>query len=133
MGSNFSIFQFKGQGQPWVRRPRIVRWTLWMAMGLVLTACQGLPSHEYEPFVPLPPEKRIMNEVRVRWEVRSDVAEFCSRAIQMGQGQAFSPPPMACALWDVARKECTVVTGPRPNHVVLGHEVRHCFEGRFHP
>jgi len=25
-----------------------------------------------------------------------------------------------------------VVTGPNPNHVVLGHEVRHCFEGHFH-
>jgi len=50
----------------------------------------------------------------------------------MGREQAYFTPPVACAIWSVPAKECTVVTGPKVTHVALGHEVRHCFEGRFH-
>ena len=102
----------------------------------LLAGCQtipgNLPAHEYEPFKPLPVEKRLMNEVRIRWEVREDVVQFCAKAIQMGKEQAYITPPVACAVWDVPKKECIVITGPKPTHVALGHEVRHCFEGRFH-
>ena len=102
----------------------------------LLAGCQtipgNLPAHEYEPFKPLPVEKRLMNEVRIRWEVREDVVQFCAKAIQMGKEQAYITPPVACAVWDVPKKECIVITGHKPTHVALGHEVRHCFEGRFH-
>ena len=111
----------------------------WLGLAGVLGMLVGchslpgnLPAHEYEPFKPLPPEKRLMNEVRIRWEVREDVVEFCARAIKMGKEQAYITPPVACAVWDVPKRECTVITGPQLTHVALGHEVRHCFEGRFH-
>jgi len=111
----------------------------WVLLTWVLTwlsACQSLPgqlpAHEYEPFKPLPADKRLMNEVRLRWEVREDVAQFCAKAIQMGKQQAYITPPMACAVWEEQKQECVVITGPQPTHVALGHEVRHCFEGRFH-
>jgi hypothetical protein len=41
--------------------------------------------------------------------------------------------PIACAVWTKTTNECKIITGPNPNHLVLGHEVRHCFEGHFHP
>ena len=111
----------------------------WLLLSLVfglLAGCQTmpghLPAHEYEPFKPLPAEKRLMNDVRIRWEVREDVAQVCAKAIQMGKEQAYITPPLACAVWDVPQQECIVITGPKPTHVALGHEVRHCFEGRFH-
>ena len=116
------------------QRP-ITRVFVWGTLTL-LVGCQtlpgNLPAHEYEPFKPLPVEKRLMNEVRIRWEVREDVAQVCAKAIQMGKEQAYITPPVACAVWDVPKQECTVITGPKPTHVALGHEVRHCFEGRFH-
>jgi hypothetical protein len=103
---------------------------------LLLAACQTLPQdvspQELQSFKPLPPEHRIMQEVKMRWLVRDDVAQYCARAIQMGQEQAFITPPLACAVWDKSTKECTIVTGPKVSHMVLGHEVRHCFEGHFH-
>lgn len=37
----------------------------------------------------------------------------------------------ACAGWNQSG-QCTVVTGLITTHQVLGHEVRHCFEGDFH-
>jgi len=115
---------------------RQVAWALCTVLVALFAGCQTLPgklpAHEYEPFKPLPAEKRLMNEVRIRWEVREDVAQVCARAIQMGKEQAYITPPMACAVWDVPQEECIVITGPNPTHVALGHEVRHCFEGRFH-
>jgi hypothetical protein len=116
---------------------RLVTALLTAIMLLGLTACQSMgphniPAHEYESFTPLPESQRIMNNVRIKWEVREDVVDYCARAARMGREQAYLTPPVACAVWSVAAQECTVVTGPQVTHVALGHEVRHCFEGRFH-
>lgn len=97
-----------------------------------LTGCHTLPMQEYAEFKPLQASKRILNQVKITWEVRDDVADFCAKAKGMGKDQAFLTPPVACAIWHTPRQECTVVTGSVTSHVALGHEVRHCFEGHFH-
>jgi hypothetical protein len=104
---------------------------------MVLTGCasaQGpsLPVSELESFVPMPMHARLMNDVKVRWEVRENVTEFCGRAAQLSPTQAWMTPPLACAMWNVANKECVIITGKKVSHVELGHELRHCFEGNFH-
>ena len=104
---------------------------------LVLSACQGPSNHkvssrEFVPFNVMPAQYRIMNQVRINWEVRDDVAHFCAHAKSMGREQSYLTPPMGCAMWDILKSECTVVTGPMTSHVALGHELRHCFEGHFH-
>ena len=104
---------------------------------MVLTGCasvQGptLPVSELETFVPLPKHARLMNDVKVRWEVRENVTEVCGRAAQLSPTQAWMTPPLACAMWNVASKECVIITGKKVSHLELGHELRHCFEGNFH-
>lgn len=104
---------------------------------MVLTGCasvQGpsLPVSELESFVPVPSHARLMNDVKVRWEVRENVVEVCSRAAKITAAQAWMTPPLACAMWNVASKECVIITGKKVSHVELGHELRHCFEGNFH-
>jgi hypothetical protein len=104
---------------------------------LGLSACQVASHHkvssrEFVPFNVMPANYRIMNQVRINWEVRDDVAHFCAHSKSMGREQSYLTPPMACAIWDILKAECTVVTGPVTSHVALGHEVRHCFEGHFH-
>jgi hypothetical protein len=110
----------------------ISRMLLVFVFVFLLAACQSLPRAEYSTFVPMNPNQRIMNQVKIRWEVRDDVAEFCAKAKGMGKEQAFLTPPIACAIWQTARRECTVVTGSSTTHTALGHEIRHCFEGHFH-
>lgn len=106
-----------------------------LCLGLV--ACQTMPSHhihssELEPFTPVAASQRVMNAVKLRWEVRDDVVAYCAQATGMGKEKAYMTPPVACAIWSVSAKECTIVTGTMTTHLALGHEVRHCFEGRFH-
>ena len=102
----------------------------------LLTGCLAtgptLPVAELESFTPMPKSARIMNDVKVRWEVRENVAEFCGRAAKLSTAQAYFTPPIACAMWNVQSKECVIITGQQVTHVALGHELRHCFEGSFH-
>lgn len=81
-------------------------------------------------FEPLLPEQRLLNEPKIKLLARKDGYEFCSRIT----GVPISPTsrPMACAYWNVKRKECTVVTPEVTGFNYVGHEVRHCFEGAFH-
>ena len=97
-----------------------------------LVACHSLPMEEYAEFMPQPESKRIMNQVKISWELRDDVADYCAKAKGMGKDAAFLTPPVACAVWNTPRKECMVVTGTKTSHTALGHEIRHCFEGHFH-
>ncbi|MBM3386780.1 MAG: hypothetical protein FJY36_03820 [Betaproteobacteria bacterium] len=109
-----------------------------LLLSLCLAACQStgggayLSASELEPFTPLSVDQRSMNVVKLRWEVRQDVAEYCANSMGMDKERAYTTPPLACAIWSVRNKECTIVTGPRTTHLALGHEVRHCFEGHFH-
>lgn len=104
---------------------------------LALGACQSMPADyvrasEIGSFEAKSPDKRVMNVVKLRWEVREDVAAYCAKATGMGREAAYTTPPLACAIWSVAARECTIVTSRVTTHLALGHEVRHCFEGRFH-
>lgn len=114
----------------WIRR-------LFPCVAVLLGACQTLgasylSASEVQEFVALDKDKRIMNTVKVRWEVRQDVQTFCANAMRLDKSTAYFTPPLACAMWNVARSECTIVTGPTTSHLALGHELRHCFEGHFH-
>lgn len=118
-------------------KARFFRILLLLTWVLGTSACSNLPPqniaiHEFSPFNVMSPQHRIMNSVRIKWEVRDDVASYCARAYQMGRDQSYLTPPLACAVWDITKAECTVVTGPVTTHVALGHELRHCFEGHFH-
>jgi hypothetical protein len=114
-----------------------IRLPILVGLILSLIACQIPAPHmisgqEFIPFNAMPAQHRIMNSVRITWEVRQDVAHFCAFASQMGREQSSLTPLMGCAIWDILKGECTVVTGPVTSHVALGHELRHCFEGHFH-
>jgi hypothetical protein len=81
-------------------------------------------------FEPLPPEQRLLNEPKVKFLARKDGYEFCSRIT--GIPITITSRPMACAFWNVKRRECTVVTPEVTGYNYVGHELRHCFEGAFH-
>ena len=88
------------------------------------------PQVDTVRFTPMATEKRVLNEPKVKYLVRADGFEYCARIT----GIPVTPTsrPMACAFWNVRRKECTIVTPLTTGFNYLGHELRHCFEGAFH-
>lgn len=96
-----------------------------------LVGCYTVAHTEYENFAAQSVEQRIMNDIQLSWVIRSDASEICAKLSNKSQASNASAP-IACAVWTVVKKHCTIITTPNPNHVVLGHELRHCFEGQFH-
>ena len=96
-------------------------WAQWAVAGgllVSLTGCQSMgggriPASEWRSFTPLAKDKRIMQEVHLRWEMRADVAQICARSIGMGHQQANITPPAACAIWDVTTQDCSRSTRMR--------------------
>ncbi len=101
-----------------------------------LTGCASvqpsIPLSELDSFTAKPESQRVLNRVRVRWEVRDDVSQVCGQKTGMTAAQTVMASPIACAVWNVPTQECVIITGRQVNHVTLGHELRHCFEGKFH-
>lgn len=115
----------------------------------LLSACQsmpnGVPWNEIRSFTVPPESIQALSEVRVRWLIRADAREYCSQQLQRtsrapragttsaaSSGEPASPRVLACSVWNEHTKECTIVTEPTTSHVIMGHEVHHCFSGHFH-
>lgn len=101
-----------------------------------LTGCASMqasiPLSELDSFTAKTESQRVLNRVRVRWEVRDDASQVCSSKVASLGAQKVSAAPIACAVWNVPTQECVIITGRQVAHVTLGHELRHCFEGHFH-
>jgi len=105
----------------------------WAALACLLSGCVATmtpPKVDQVRFVPMPREQRTIDEPRVKFLPREDGHEYCARIT--GIPVTPSAKPMACAFWNVRRKECSIVTPLTTGYNYLGHELRHCFEGAFH-
>jgi hypothetical protein len=113
---------------------RLGGWVCPLLIGLVLSGCETTtmrpPQVDTVRFTPMPDAKRVLVQPKVKYLVRQDGYEYCARIT----GIPVTPTsrPMACAFWNVRRKECTVVTPTVTGYNYVGHELRHCFEGAFH-
>ena len=101
---------------------------------LTLMGCETMtikpPQVDTVRFTPLAQEKRVLTDPKIKYLVRADGYEYCARITGIPVTPASRP--MACAFWNVRRKECTIVTPLTTGFNYLGHELRHCFEGAFH-
>ena len=107
------------------------------ALGLgILVSCRSLPDGtpmaEIRSFTVPPESIQAISEIRLRWMIREDAREYCQAQLKRPPASPTTPLPLACALWNTHTKECTVVTQPTTTHVIMGHEVHHCFSGHFH-
>lgn len=99
-------------------------------LSILLTGCSSYILHprEYKEFIAKPNHQRVSKNPTVKWIVLDDATPHCSRlsGIPMHNNLA----PIACATW--SNDICTIYTSKKTSHMVLGHELRHCFEGYFH-
>ena len=76
--------------------------------------------------------KKNVHTVQVSWYAVGNVKQVCDdlfkahgiKTIFMVQG---------CAVWKEDFSQCTIITSTNTSTHILGHELRHCFEGNFHP
>lgn len=109
----------------------------WLALGVLcfLAGCASPatflpPLVDQARFRPMPTAQRTIAEPTVKLLARQDGPEYCARVT--GIPITSKSRPMACAFWNVRRKECSIITPLDTAYNYLGHELRHCFEGAFH-
>ena len=103
-----------------------------MAVTLLLAACSHiviLPAEEYKPFEAKQQSLRIIEAPKIYFLFIEDTATVCEALV--GRLQA-NERYLGCAHWRMAEQACTVFIPSDTKSVILGHEVRHCFEGKFH-
>jgi hypothetical protein len=112
---------------------KIITNVIILVSSLMLGGCVtivGLDSKELEPFTPIPEKYRLMNKVVMEWKIVDNLKEACNA--KSGSYIIKNDSLLGCAVWFADKKECTIITTKKVSHMILGHEVRHCFEGHFH-
>ena len=74
-------------------------------------------------------------EVRVNWILHDDVTQACNIMIVMRNPRTkYNPSIKACAVRYTFGEVtmCDIYTGKQTSLAIIGHEVRHCFEGAWH-
>ena len=67
---------------------------------------------------------------QVTWRYTNNVQKECEAESHKRKLGGFGYAVNACSFWD--RNSCTIITAPQATMHILGHEVRHCFQGSFH-
>jgi hypothetical protein len=65
-------------------------------------------------------------EKSIRWVVVENVSAVCQNKIPALSGQRI----LACSEYN--NRACTIYTGRTTDMAIVGHEIRHCFEGAWH-
>ena len=74
------------------------------------------------------------DDVHIAWYVVQDVPQTCAMAGALRGAQTqYNTKIVACAVLFRSSNSCVIYTTKRLSLAVLGHEVRHCFEGAWHP
>jgi hypothetical protein len=99
-----------------------------LALAVLAAGCSTMTVHipKEDAFTPAPK----VQGIAVHWIASADPTAECKR--QFPNAFGFHPLVPACAGWDHEKLVCVIVTGKTATHQILGHEVRHCFEGKFH-
>ncbi len=101
--------------------------TFALALALLATGCSTtLPMRSDDAFNGAPKTPTMA----ITWIAVNDPAAECKRLYPKQLGN--HPAVAACAAWNFDAKTCKVITGRLTSHAVLGHEMRHRFEGAFH-
>jgi len=75
--------------------------------------------------------KRNHQQINIKWVLVDNVQAACNAETVRRGYKAFSYAIDACSFWK--GNVCVVYSEKKTTQHTLGHEVRHCFAGSFHP
>jgi len=74
--------------------------------------------------------KNVTQKSTVTWVFTDNVVQACNAKRREYGHPEFKQPSMACSFW--TRDTCYIITARNTDHDTIGHEIRHCFAGKFH-
>ena len=74
--------------------------------------------------------KNVTQKSTVTWIYSDNVVEACNAERRKHGLPTFKQASMACSFW--THNTCYIITARNTDHDTIGHEIRHCFAGKFH-
>ena len=75
-------------------------------------------------------EENLVNDSIISWKAVDSVQQTCELESRKRGLGGFKYEVEACSVWSGG--VCMIITSKSPTTHILGHEVRHCFQGDFH-
>lgn len=83
----------------------------------------ALPMNEYGNFFARKQEFRAIKEPSIEVKYVNEPHVECTRRVNHSSA-------LGCAYWN--NEKCWIIIGQKTSYTIIGHEIRHCFEGNFH-
>jgi len=74
-------------------------------------------------------QKPDSQSITITWITAGDITEHCEKVGLPYRYDGW----LGCATVSIDGKSCVVYTNKHTSHEIFGHEIRHCFQGNFHP
>jgi hypothetical protein len=106
----------------------------WISIFL-LAAANSYCQEWRNPEVKFDTKANMVNTVTITWHAVRNVQEICEKTSREKGFGGFGYSVDACSFWSSAilGNQCEIYTGKKTTMHELGHEIRHCFQGSFHP
>jgi hypothetical protein len=102
---------------------------------LVLSFCQASFGYVENPEKNFSTKKNMVDESKIRWTPVKNIQATCEAESRKRKFGGFGYAVEACSFWDKddeGNNICSIYTKVSTNMHTLGHEVRHCFQGKWH-
>lgn len=81
-----------------------------------------------------PTDNNFTDTSKITWKQVDNVQAVCDKQHISTDGKPYGYKVLACSSWtkSIFGDKCEIITGKRTSLHIIGHEVRHCFQGDFH-
>ena len=79
-------------------------------------------------------EKNKVTKTTITWIPVDDIKKTCEEQSRLRGFGGFNVPMQACTFWNnsITGNSCVVYTPKIVDFWMIGHEIRHCYQGSFH-
>jgi hypothetical protein len=95
----------------------------------LLVANQAIALNS-DPESPFNTSNNYTNQSTITWRTEDNVQKACEDESRKRGHKGFGFGVQACSFFH--NNTCTIITGKQATMHILGHEVRHCFQGNWH-
>jgi len=111
---------------------KIIPFVIFLTTSMSTSAEKAFKDNPYSMFSA---EKNHVQKTTIEWRPVENLQNECEKESKKRGFKGFGYPVTACSFWDngIRGNRCIVFTAKNLNMHTLGHEVRHCFQGNYHP
>ena len=106
-----------------------------LLMGLFVQTAYSKEVFKDNPYSMFSAKDNMEKQTNVIWRPVSDIQKECEKESLKRKLGGFGYSVTACSIWEKGPRgpQCLIITAMKLNMHTLGHEMRHCFQGNYHP